>query len=115
MFFDYVDHPDNIAENGNEIGEMKRKKIKITNAVYIGKETSNIENVGILDKAEYNEHFDYKSLEKKILKLKPKNVKCVGIGKSTLNNWKHQTKKGEFNPNKKNIERIRKLKELGIL
>lgn len=72
----------------------------------IGKESNNLnetESLGV-DSASYEIYEDVKNLDEKfekialrVLKLKPKDVKKLGISKQTLWNVKKKIKSGHFN------------------
>jgi hypothetical protein len=75
VFFDYIEHKE--SKFKGDTGVLERKHIFIDNIVYIGKESNNLENVGILELLEYAHYLDKKALSK----LKPKEA---GIRRNTL-------------------------------
>ncbi|MDE2588888.1 MAG: hypothetical protein KGL95_04405, partial [Patescibacteria group bacterium] len=91
VFLEYLNHPE-FKMDGN-IGILERKYVNVTGIVHIGKESNNLEESEFLgvDSGSYEMYEDLENLDAKfrkivprILKLKPKDVKKVGISKQTL-------------------------------
>jgi hypothetical protein len=80
--WEYVNHKESKLE-GN-IGILKRKYVKADGIIYIGKETDNIENTGILEIPSYPTYQNEESLREKILKLTPMEAREIGLNPETL-------------------------------
>ena len=61
----------------------------------LGKEANNLDSAGILKNPSCAEYQNNKELAKKILKLKPKDVKKYGIRRNTLWHIKQRIKSGK--------------------
>lgn len=94
-FLEYLNHPEAKFE-GNE-GSLQRKHIRANRILHIGKESYNLEESEILgvDSDSYEIYENLQDLEhrfkcvcKKVLDLKPKDVKKYGISRQTLWNTK---------------------------
>lgn len=97
VFLEYLNHPESKFD-GN-IGVLERKHVNVIGVIHIGKESNNLEESEFLgvDDASYETYEDVRNLDKKfkkiapsILKLKPKDVKKLGISKQTLWNVKQK-------------------------
>lgn len=65
-------------------GILERKHIFVDGITYIGKETDNLENNGILDSPKYSICLDEEKLKEKILKLSLREAKILGLNPETL-------------------------------
>ena len=90
---DYKNHKE--SKFDGKTGILKRKHVIVDSIIHIGKETNNLENTGILDAPSYTIYQNNKELAKKILKLKPKDVKKYGIRRNTLWYIKQKIKSGK--------------------
>jgi len=95
IFRDYISHPE--AKFDGNLGVLERKHVEITEIVHIGKESNTISIDEELDKDSYQIYEDPNKIDRefgkiteKILQLKPKDVKHLGITKPTL--WRAQRK-----------------------
>ena len=110
-FSDYISHPE--AKFDGDIGVLQRKQIEVTDIVHIGKESNNLSIDEELDEESYQIYEDpnkldteFSKIADKVLKLKPKDVKSLGITKPTL--WRAQ-KKIESNQVNRISDRIKSL------
>ncbi|MBI4177123.1 MAG: hypothetical protein HY516_02045 [Candidatus Aenigmarchaeota archaeon] len=81
VFFDYVDHKENKFDGDK--GVLRRKHIFVDKVVYIGKETDELESVGILRQPDYNIYNDPKAFIDKLLQMTTNEAKRMGIHRST--------------------------------
>lgn len=103
---EYLNHGESKLEGDVEV--LHRKHVAVSGIVHIGKESNNLEESEIIGVGSENYEM-YENLEDldeklrrisdRILKLKPKDVKKVGISKQTLWNIKKKIKS-------KQLERI---------
>ena len=92
---DYIFHLE--AKFEGDVGVLQRKQIEVTDIVHIGKESNNLSIDEELDDESYQIYEDpskldteFSKIADKVLKLKPKDVKSLGITKPTL--WRAQRK-----------------------
>ncbi|MDH5431752.1 MAG: hypothetical protein OEW78_07725 [Nitrosopumilus sp.] len=95
IFRDYISHPE--AKFDGDLGILERKHVEISEIVHIGKESNAISIDEELDEESYQIYEDPNKIDRefgkianKVLKLKPKDVKSLGITKPTL--WRAQRK-----------------------
>lgn len=102
-----------------DVGILKRKHVRITSIVHIGKESNGLDESELLglDEDSYVEYSDVDSLERKfrelapkILELKPKDVRKFEISKQTLWNAVNKINNNQFH----RISKIMKIKFIGI-
>lgn len=103
VFLEYLNHQE--SKMDGDVGILERKHVNVTGIVHIGKESNNLEESEFLgvDSGNYEmyedlEHLDskFRKIAKHVLKLKPKDVKKVGISKQTLWNVKQKVKLKQF-------------------
>lgn len=103
VFLEYLNHPESKLE-GN-VGVLQRRHVVVSEIVHIGKESNNLEESEIIgvDSGSYEiyenlEDLDekFRKISDKVLELKPKDVKKVGISKQTLWNVKRKIKQNQF-------------------
>ena len=101
---EYLNHPEFKMDGNN--GILERKHVNVTGIVHIGKESNNLEESEFLgvESGNYEMYEDLENLDAKfrkiaprVLMLKPKDVKRVGISKQTLWNVKMKIKLNQFN------------------
>ena len=73
VLLSYVDHKESKLEG--EIGTLERKHLDISDFVYIGKEASNLDRMGTLDKPNYHTYVDQEVLNKRLLEVTPKEAR----------------------------------------
>lgn len=97
VFLEYLSHPESKLE-GN-VGVLHRRHVVMSGIVHIGKESNNLEESEIMGVGSGNyetyenlEDLDekFRKISDRILELKPKDVKKVGISKQTLWNVKNK-------------------------
>jgi len=106
----YYNHPE--AKLEGDIGTLKRRQMQIDAYTYIGKESNDIDETGILLTPYYNK---FQSLAMRLNKLQcitAKEAKCVGINRNTLHYLKLRAMSGNLRTSKK-IQQ--KLKKLGVM
>ena len=59
----------------SSIGILERRHLNVSDFVYIGKEVSNLERTGALDKPSYAEYTDQEALNKRLLEITPREAK----------------------------------------
>ncbi len=69
----YINHKESKMEGST--GILERRHLNVSDFVYIGKEVSNLERTGALDKPSYAEYTDQEALNKRLLKITPKEAK----------------------------------------
>ena len=74
--------------------------------VYIGKETDNIENAGILDFPDYSIYENEDRLRKKLLKISWKEARKIGLNEETLRQIKKRCKEKPLRLYRKTIKII---------
>lgn len=79
---EYANHKESKLEG--DVGILKRKHVKVDGIKYIGKETENIENTGILDLPTYPIYQNEKELKEKILRLSTRDARILGLNPETL-------------------------------
>ncbi len=96
---DYMRHPE--SKFDGDVGVLKRKRVRISSIVHIGKESNQLDKSEIfgLDDSSYEIYYDESEINEKfnklastILELKPKDVREFGISKQTLWNLKKKIK-----------------------
>lgn len=96
VFLEYLSHSESKMEG--DVGVLERKHVAVSGIIYIGKESNNLEESEIIGVGsgsyETYENLDnvdekFRKISDRILKLKPKDVKKVGISKQTLWNMKN--------------------------
>ena len=96
---EYMRHPE--SKFDGDIGVLKRKHVRITSIVHIGKESNGLDESELfgLDDSSYEIYQNdseiderFREIAPKILKLKPKDVKEYGVSKQTLWNSKIKIK-----------------------
>ena len=88
----YINHPE--AKFERETGLLKRRFLKPTKIIYIGKESNKIEEDLINDEKE-EVYTNNKGIYEKILKITPKEAKEKGVSRPTLWKIKRKIKEGE--------------------
>ncbi len=97
VFLEYLNHPE--SKMDGDVGVLERKQVVVSGIAHIGKESNNLEESEIIgvgsgsyDMYENIEKLDdkFKAISDRILELKPKDVKRVGISKQTLWNVKQK-------------------------
>jgi len=102
----YVRHNDNKFDYDNE-WIAHRKHINADRIRYIGKESNNLEdNLAGLEDSNYLEYENPEDFKQRILSLKPKDVREMGISERGLRNFKQKIKNGKGLKNKSKIVRI---------
>ncbi len=81
LFLDFINKKEFKFEG--DIGELKRKRIIVTKVIPIGKEAKNLEFTGTLDNPDYLIYESQEQLREKLLKLTAKEIKKIGISKTT--------------------------------
>ena len=69
----YINHKE--SKMDGSIGILERRHLNVSDFVYIGKEVSNLERTGTLDKPSYAEYTDQEALNKRLLEITPKEAK----------------------------------------
>ena len=96
-------HPE--SKFDGDVGVLKRKHVRITSIVHIGKESNGLDESELfgLDDSSYEIYQNdsevdekFRKLAPKILELKPKDVKGFGISKQTLWNIKHHIENNQL-------------------
>jgi len=117
-FEEYFRHPE--SKFDGDVGVLKRKHVRISNIVHIGKESNGLDESELfgLDDSSYEIYQNdseidekFKKLVPRILELKPKDVKKILISKQTLWNIKHHIENNQF----KRISRKIKIQFLFII
>lgn len=84
----YIDHRE-LKFDGND-GILVRKTIKFDEIKYIGKESNDFENVGILGSPNYSEYLNHEEISKKLMKLTMKEARMIGLNYETLRQIKRR-------------------------
>lgn len=106
--FKYINHKESKFD-GNK-GILKRKHLVVDDFIYIGKESNDLDN-SELEGIDYHTYNNNEDLKEKILGLKPKKAKKMGIPERTLKDLKRRIKEGkEFKI--KNKTRMRLMKNI---
>lgn len=92
--WEYVNHKESKLE-GNE-GILERKHVEVNGIVYIGKETENIENTGVLDLPIYTIYPNENSLKEKIMKLTSRDARIIGLNLETLRRIKKRIYQNKY-------------------
>jgi len=97
IFWEYVNHPESKFD-GN-VGVLQRKNLKIINVGYIGKESNDLEENGILgiDDQSYLQYQNTEIAIQKILELTPKKARQYNIGKTQLIRIKRAIRSKNYN------------------
>ncbi len=69
----YINHKE--SKMDGSIGILERRHLNVSDFVYIGKEVSNLERTGALDKPSYAEYTDQEALNKRLLEITPREAK----------------------------------------
>ncbi len=69
----YINHKE--SKMDSSIGILERRHLNVSDFVYIGKEVSNLERTGALDKPSYAEYTDQEALNKRLLEITPREAK----------------------------------------
>lgn len=110
-FSEYLRHPESKFEG--DTGILKRRHVKISKIVHIGKESNNLEESDVLgvDSDSYQTYEKVEDLASKfmkisdmVLKLNPKGVKKIGISRQTLWNVDKKIRLNQFNRISNNIK-----------
>lgn len=80
--WEYLNHKE--SKFNGDIGILERKYIEVDGILYIGKETNNIEETGMLKLPNYNTYTNERELNKRLLNLTPKEARKVGLNEETL-------------------------------
>ena len=107
IFWDYLNHKESKFDGNN--GVLKRKHVKPSRIIVIGKESNNLEESEILglDDNSY-QIFEDLGLEKnKILNLTPKEADRIGISKNQLYRIKKSIRNERVNLRKKTIKKLK--------
>lgn len=109
IFWDYVNHPESKFD-GN-VGILQRKHLEISNVVYIGKESNDLEENEVLgmDNETYLQYQNRKIPFQKILELTPKKAQKYDIGKKQLQRIKDSIRYGTYNFRKKTLQKIMRI------
>ena len=75
--------------------------MRIDGVLYIGKESTNYEIIGILGTPDYTKYNDSTLSATKLLQMTPKDAKSIGIARNTLFYMKKRAKSGTFRLSKK--------------
>lgn len=89
----YIKHKESKLEGDN--GILERKHVNVDGIIYIGKETENIEETGILELPSYTTYIDEEELKKKLLKITPKEAREIGLNEETLRQIKKRILEGK--------------------
>lgn len=115
-FDEYVRHPE--SKFDGDIGVLGRKHVNVSEVRHIGKESDVLNEPFGLDELSYEFYDDpervdreFKENSDRILALEPKDVKDIGISRTTLWNVKEKIKNKECD----NITDKIKIKLLSIL
>lgn len=104
VFSEYLNHPESKLEG--DVGVLNRRHVVVSGIIHIGKESNNLEESEVMgvgsesyEMYENLEELDekFRKISDKILELKPKDVKNVGISKQTLWNCKKKIGQNQFN------------------
>lgn len=97
MFLEYLNHVESKMEG--DIGVLQRRHVTVSGIVHIGKESNNLEESELsgVGSESYEMYEDLKNLDdkfrktsEKVLQLRPRDVKKVGISKQSLWNVKRK-------------------------
>jgi hypothetical protein len=102
---EYVNHKESKLDG--DVGILEKRHVFVDDITYIGKETNNIEETGILDLPNYTTYQNEERLKKKILRLTTKEARIIGLNPETLRQIKKRIKE-----NKKLIIKSKVLKYL---
>lgn len=106
--WEYMNHKESKFEG--DIGILERKHVYVDEIIHIGKETGNIEEIGILDLPNYAVYQNEEELKEKILRLTTKEARILGLNPETLRQIKKRiNKRNPFNIYRKTINRINTL------
>jgi hypothetical protein len=89
----YIKHKESKLEGGT--GILERRHVNVDGIIYIGKETENIEETGILELPSYTTYIDEEELKKKLLKITPKEAREIGLNEETLRQIKKRIAKNK--------------------
>jgi len=80
--WEYINHKE--SKFNGDIGILERKYVFVDSITYIGKETENIEETGILDLPDYTIYQDEKELKKRVLSLTTKEARILDLNPETF-------------------------------
>lgn len=82
ILWEYLNHKESKLKG--DVGILERKHVNVDSFIHIGKETKNIERVGILDSPDYSIYGSEEELKAKIMKLTSKDARVIGLNEETL-------------------------------
>jgi hypothetical protein len=91
--WEYVNHKESKLDG--DIGILKRRHVFVDDITYIGKETENIEETGILYLPTYQTYQDEEKVKEKILKLTTRESRIIGLNPETLRQIKKRIKENK--------------------
>lgn len=112
VFLEYLNHPESKMEG--DVGVLNRRHVVVSGIIHIGKESNNLEESEVMgvgfegyEMYENLENLDekFRKISDRILELKPRDVKKVGISKQTLWNVKQMIKSHQLNRISKKIKK----------
>jgi len=90
---EYVNHKESKLDG--DVGILEKRHVFVDDITYIGKETNNIEETGILDLPNYTTYQNEEKLKKRILRLTTKEARIIGLNLETLRQIKKRIKENK--------------------
>ena len=81
VLLSYIDHKE--SKLNGDVGALERKRLTIDGLVYIGKEASNLERIGFVDKPDYSKYQSKEDLLKTLESISYEEAKKRGIPRRT--------------------------------